>query len=80
MFKSHAVVELETGLGISTNPFDFEATVPSAGVFTFAWSDDDGAIYTDTKAVTVAWPNSGCVQGGLGPALPRFYGLFKTPA
>ncbi|WP_298936268.1 thiosulfate oxidation carrier complex protein SoxZ [uncultured Ruegeria sp.] len=53
-FDGETVVDLEIGPGISTNPFfEFEATIPGSGVFTFAWFDDDGAIYTDSKAVVV---------------------------
>lgn len=53
-FEGETVIDLEIGPGISTNPFfEFQALVPGSGVFTFAWYDDDGAIYTDTRAITV---------------------------
>jgi sulfur-oxidizing protein SoxZ len=40
---------------ISTNPyFAFDAVVPEAGDFNFAWYDDDGDIYPATKSVKIA--------------------------
>ncbi|MFA3916396.1 thiosulfate oxidation carrier complex protein SoxZ [Ruegeria hyattellae] len=53
-FEGETVVDLEIGPGISTNPFfEFQARVPGPGVFSFAWHDDDGAIYTDSRAISV---------------------------
>ncbi len=53
-FEGELVIDLELGPGISTNPFfEFQAIVPGPGVFTFSWFDDDGAIYTDSRAISV---------------------------
>ncbi|WP_298854088.1 thiosulfate oxidation carrier complex protein SoxZ [uncultured Ruegeria sp.] len=53
-FEGELVIELDIGPGISTNPFfEFQAIVPGPGVFTFSWFDDDGAIYTDSRAISV---------------------------
>ncbi|WP_170335305.1 thiosulfate oxidation carrier complex protein SoxZ [Ruegeria arenilitoris] len=53
-FEGETVIDLGIGPGISTNPFfKFQAIVPGPGVFTFAWFDDDGAIYTDSRSITV---------------------------
>ena len=53
-FEGEVVIDLDIGPGISTNPFfEFHALVPGPGVFTFSWFDDDGAIYTDSHAISV---------------------------
>ena len=40
---------------ISTNPyFEFEATVPESGEFSFTWYDDDGSVYEETKSIEVS--------------------------
>lgn len=53
-FEGEVVIDLDIGPGISTNPFfEFQAIVPGPGVFTFSWFDDDGAIYTDSRAIKV---------------------------
>ena len=40
---------------ISTNPyFEFDATVPEAGTFTFTWYDDDGDVYEETKDIAIS--------------------------
>ena len=40
---------------ISVNPyFQFEATVPEAGEFTFTWYDDDGSVYEKKKSIKIA--------------------------
>lgn len=54
-FNGQNVMTVDLLPAISANPyFEFEATVPEAGEFTFTWHDDDGSIYTDTKAITIA--------------------------
>ena len=41
--------------GTSVNPyFQFEATVPEAGEFTFTWYDDDGSVYEKKKSIKIA--------------------------
>ncbi|MCG6904772.1 MAG: thiosulfate oxidation carrier complex protein SoxZ [Rhodobacter sp.] len=54
-FNGQLVIDVVLEPAISTNPyFEFEATVPEAGEFTFTWYDDDGDVYTETKAISVS--------------------------
>ncbi|EDM69504.1 sulfur oxidation Z protein [Roseobacter sp. AzwK-3b] len=54
-FGGEMVVDVTMEPAISTNPyFEFEATVPQAGEFVFTWYDDDGSVYEDKQAVSVA--------------------------
>ena len=54
-FNGQNVIDVTMEAAISTNPyFEFEATVPEAGEFKFTWYDDDGSVYEDTKAVSIA--------------------------
>ena len=53
-FNGQNVLDVTLEPAISTNPyFEFEATVPESGDFTFTWYDDDGSVYTETQSVTV---------------------------
>ena len=53
-FNGQNVINVELHGAISTNPyFQFEATVPESGEFTFTWNDDDGSVYTETKSIAV---------------------------
>lgn len=53
-FNGQNVIDVTLEPAISTNPyFEFEATVPESGEFTFTWHDDDGSVYTDTQSITV---------------------------
>ncbi|RVT81761.1 thiosulfate oxidation carrier complex protein SoxZ [Rhodobacteraceae bacterium CCMM004] len=53
-FNGENVIDVTLEPAISTNPyFEFEATVPESGEFTFKWFDDDGSVYEETKAVEV---------------------------
>lgn len=53
-FNGQNVIDVTMEPAISTNPyFEFQATVPESGTFTFTWYDDDGTVYTDTKDITV---------------------------
>ncbi|QFT94404.1 sulfur oxidation protein SoxZ [Roseovarius sp. THAF9] len=53
-FNGENVIDVTLEPAISTNPFfEFEATVPETGDFTFTWHDDDGSVYEETKTVTV---------------------------
>lgn len=53
-FNGQNVINVELHGAISTNPyFQFEATVPESGDFTFTWNDDDGSVYTTTKSIAV---------------------------
>ena len=54
-YNGKMVIDVTMEPAISTNPyFEFDATIPEAGEFKFTWYDDDGSVYEDTKAVTVA--------------------------
>ena len=54
-FNGETVIDVTLEPAISTNPyFEFTATVPESGTFTFTWYDDDGSVYTDTKEITVS--------------------------
>ncbi len=54
-FGGEMVIDTVLAPAISTNPyFEFQATVPESGEFTFTWYDDDGDVYTDTKAIEVS--------------------------
>jgi sulfur-oxidizing protein SoxZ len=53
-FNGQNVIDVELAPAISTNPyFQFDATVPEAGEFTFTWYDDDGSVYDDKKKISV---------------------------
>ena len=53
-FNGQNVIDVVLAPAISTNPyFEFQATVPEAGDFTFTWYDDDGSVYTETKSISV---------------------------
>jgi sulfur-oxidizing protein SoxZ len=53
-FNGQTVIDVTLEPAISTNPyFEFEATVPESGDFTFTWYDDDGDVYTETKSIEV---------------------------
>ena len=53
-FNGESVIDVKLEPAISTNPyFEFEATVPEAGEFTFTWYDDDGSVYTDSMSISV---------------------------
>lgn len=54
-FNGENVMSVNLSGAVSTNPyFQFEATVPETGDFTFTWNDDDGSTYTETKSITVS--------------------------
>ncbi len=54
-FNGESVIDVKMEPAISTNPFfEFQATVPESGTFTFTWYDDDGDVYTDTKEIAVS--------------------------
>lgn len=54
-FNGQNVIDVTLEPAISTNPyFEFEAQVPEAGEFKFAWYDDDGSVYEDTKQIEIA--------------------------
>ena len=54
-FNGQNVIDVTLEPAISTNPyFEFEATVPESGEFTFTWYDDDGDVYTTSKKIEVS--------------------------
>lgn len=54
-FNGQNVIDVTLEPAISTNPyFEFEAQVPEAGEFKFAWYDDDGSVYEDAKQIEIA--------------------------
>jgi len=54
-FNGENVIDVTLEPAISTNPyFEFEATVPESGEFTFTWYDDDGDVYTTSKNIEVS--------------------------
>lgn len=53
-FNGESVIDVTLEPAISTNPFiEFQALVPEAGEFTFTWYDDDGSVYTESKAIAI---------------------------
>lgn len=54
-FNGASVVDIAMEPAISTNPyFEFDAKVDASGEFKFTWYDDDGSVYEDAQAITVA--------------------------
>ena len=54
-FDGESVIDVTLEPAISTNPyFQFDATVPASGEFTFTWYDDDGDVYETAKKISVA--------------------------
>jgi len=54
-FNGENVIDVVLEPAISTNPFfEFEATVPESGEFTFTWYDDDGSVYEAAKTIEVS--------------------------
>ena len=53
-FNGQNVIDVTLEPAVSTNPYlQFEATVPEAGEFAFTWYDDDGDVYTESKAIAI---------------------------
>ena len=53
-FNGQNVIDVTLEPAISTNPyFEFDSQVPEAGEFAFTWYDDDGDVYTESKAIAV---------------------------
>lgn len=54
-FNGQNVIDVTLEPAISTNPyFEFEATVPESGEFSFTWYDDDGSVYEEKKSIEVS--------------------------
>ena len=53
-FNGRDVFAAEIHPGIAANPYiAFFTKVEESGTFTFAWTDDDGSVITETAAITV---------------------------
>lgn len=53
-FNGKTVFSCDIGPAVSANPYlEFTAKVSESGVFKFAWTDDDGAVYTDEQKIEV---------------------------
>ncbi len=53
-FGDQEVFRAELGPGISANPFiAFQLRVPGPGSFEFTWTDDNGAVTTETTTLNV---------------------------
>lgn len=54
-FEGESVIEIDLGPGIAASPyFEFDAVIDRAGVFQFAWHDEDGSVFTETAAIELA--------------------------
>jgi sulfur-oxidizing protein SoxZ len=54
-FNGKPVFSADIEPGVSANPyFEFNARITESGVFAFAWTDDDGQIYTAHEKIEVA--------------------------
>ena len=54
-FNGENVIDVTLEPAISTNPyFEFQATVPASGEFSFTWYDDDGSVYEEKKSIEVS--------------------------
>jgi len=53
-FNGEPVFSADIHAAVSANPYlEFTAKVNESGKFTFAWTDDDGSVYTDEKEIAV---------------------------
>jgi sulfur-oxidizing protein SoxZ len=54
-FNGQPVFSAKIEPAVSANPyFEFSARVGASGVFAFAWTDDDGQVYTAEEKIDVA--------------------------
>ena len=54
-FNGTNVLDVAIDPAVSANPYiEFDAMIDAAGEFTFTWYDDDGSVYSDTKAIDLA--------------------------
>ncbi|WP_138472722.1 thiosulfate oxidation carrier complex protein SoxZ [Poseidonocella sp. HB161398] len=54
-FEDALVIDVAIDPAVATNPyFEFDAKVGGAGVFRFAWHDDDGSVYEDSQPISLA--------------------------
>jgi len=54
-YNGQNIIDMTMEPAISTNPYvEFDAKIPETGEMTFTWYDDDGSVYEEVKAITVA--------------------------
>lgn len=54
-FNGQRVFAADLYPSLSANPYIvFNVRVETSGTFEFAWTDDDGSVYTDKKSIEVA--------------------------
>lgn len=54
-FNGQPVFSADVHAGVSSNPYlEFTAKVNESGKFGFAWTDDDGSVYTEEKEIVVS--------------------------
>ena len=55
MFNSKEVFRADLEPGIAANPYlEFTCKMEESGVFSFAWTDDDGTVTTAEQSITVS--------------------------
>lgn len=53
-FNGQPVFSCDIAPAVSANPYlEFTARVTESGTFAFAWTDDDGSVYTAENKITV---------------------------
>jgi len=54
-YNGQNIIDMTMEPAISTNPYvECDAKIPETGEMTFTWYDDDGSVYEEVKAITVA--------------------------
>ena len=54
-FNGTSVLDVAIDPAVSANPYlEFDAMIDAAGEFTFTWYDDDGSVYSTSKAIELA--------------------------
>lgn len=52
-FEGESVIAMDLEPSVSADPFlHFSARVPHSGRFRFVWIEDDGAVHTESRAIT----------------------------
>ena len=53
-FNGKSVITVDIEPAVSANPYvEFDMLVPEAGTVKFAWTDDDGSVYTEEKDIAI---------------------------
>ena len=54
-FNGEEIISVDIEPAVAANPyFKFDMVVPEAGTVAFAWTDDDGTVYTKEKKIKIA--------------------------